>query len=47
MAKKDSLIVVERELVEKNGFCIEKIIDEHITDTGIGKRNVYTIKFRK
>ena len=35
------------ELVQKNGFCIEKIIDEHITDTGTGKRNVYTIKFRK
>lgn len=30
-----------------NGFQIEKIINEHITDVGIGKRNVYSVEFRK
>lgn len=34
-------------IIKENGFCIEKKIDEHVTDVGIGKRNVYTIRFRK
>lgn len=33
--------------IEENGFYIEKIVEEHITDVGIGKRNVYTIRLRK
>lgn len=34
-------------IVEENGFCIEKNVDEHVTDVGIGKRNVYTIRLKK
>ena len=34
-------------ILESIGFYIEKKIDEHITDVGIGKRNVYTIRVRK
>lgn len=34
-------------IIENIGFYIDKKIDEHITDVGIGKRNVYTIRLRK
>ncbi len=35
------------QIVKENGFYIEKNVDEHITDVGIGKRNVYTIRLKK
>lgn len=34
-------------IIIDNGFYIEKNVDEHITDVGIGKRYVYTIRLRK
>lgn len=34
-------------IIENIGFYIDKKVDEHITDVGIGKRNVYTIRLRK
>lgn len=34
-------------IFNKNGFKIIKNVDEHITDVGSGKRNVYTILLRK
>lgn len=34
-------------IIENIGFSIDKKVDEHITDVGIGKRNVYTIRLRK
>ena len=34
-------------LFEKNNFKIMKKVDEHITDVGCGKRNVYTILLEK
>ena len=34
-------------LFVKYGFKILKNIDEHITDVGSGKRNVYTILLKK
>lgn len=34
-------------IIEETGFCIDKNVDEHVTDVGIGKRNVYTIRFKK
>lgn len=34
-------------ICEENGFYIDKYVDEHIVDVGIGKRNVYTIRLRK
>ena len=34
-------------IIENIGFNIDKKVDEHITDVGIGKRNVYTIRLRK
>lgn len=33
--------------LEKCGFKIIKIVDEHITDVGSGKRNVYTLLLQK
>ena len=34
-------------IIENIGFYIDKKVDEHITNVGIGKRNVYTIRLRK
>ena len=36
-----------QDYVSKVGFTIIKIVDEHITDVGGGKRNVYTILLKK
>lgn len=35
------------EVFIRNGFTIQKVVDEHITDVGSGKRNVYTILLKK
>lgn len=35
------------DIVKKAGFSIEYKVDEHVTDVGSGKRNVYTILLRK
>lgn len=35
------------QIIEKNGLYIDKLVDEHITNVGIGKRNVYTIRIKK
>ncbi|HBC84462.1 MAG TPA: hypothetical protein DCZ30_03255 [Clostridiales bacterium] len=35
------------EIVKDIGFYIDKKVDEHITNVGTGKRNVYTIRLRK
>ena len=34
-------------LINDIGFKIIKVVDEHITDVGIGKRNVYTLLLQK
>lgn len=34
-------------IVKEEGFNIEKFVDEHVTDVGTGKRNVYTVKLKK
>lgn len=36
-----------QDYVSEVGFTIIKIVDEHITDVGSGKRNVYTILIKK
>lgn len=45
------MILLSKEKIEKIikdiGFKIVKIVDEHITDVGIGKRNVYTLLLQK
>lgn len=46
-----SMVLLSKEeinrIVENSGFFIDKKVDEHITDVGTGKRNVYTIRLRK
>lgn len=34
-------------IIKEEGFNIEKFVDEHVTDVGTGKRNVYTVKLKK
>ena len=36
-----------REYVKQIGFKNIRVVDEHITDVGGGKRNVYTLSFKK
>lgn len=46
-----SMVLLPKEeinnICKENGFYIDKFVDEHVTDVGIGKRNVYTIRLRK
>lgn len=46
-----SMVLLSKEeindICKENGFYIDKFVDEHVTDVGIGKRNVYTIRLRK
>lgn len=45
------MVLMSKEQIEKLindiGFKIIKVVDEHITDVGIGKRNVYTLLLQK
>ena len=35
------------EIVKEIGFYIDSFVEEHVTDVGTGKRNVYTIRLKK
>ena len=45
------MVLLSKKQIEKilfeNGLKIKKIVDEHITDVGGGKRNVYTLLLQK
>lgn len=51
ICRREPMILISKEEIEslfiKYGFSITKIVDEHITDVGSGKRNVYTILLQK
>lgn len=46
-----SMVLLSKEKINKIfneiGFYIDEFIDEHITDVGTGKRNVYTVRLKK
>lgn len=48
---KPSMVLLSKEeintICKENGFIIEKYVEEHVTDVGTGKRNVYTIRLKK
>lgn len=46
-----SMVLLSKEeinrIIKEIGFYIENFVDEHVTDVGTGKRNVYTIRLKK